>query len=353
MSSYNKFILKATFPNISEYTIEGLNKEQIQKYFDDKDDKRRKCELDELVEKNNQFYESITDILTLILLWQHIYNIKSPSYFADLMEISVSTILNDLHHKKYLEELNLPNPKNKAIIKINKKLAFYLFENEKFSFTQEEIQKIITSIYPNCDYVSVNYIVSYMADIFFDAVVTQNTQTFSYRHRRFAEYFTLLSLENKIQEDLNHFRKNNIIINYDLFEKMFLPYLQSKAMKTKDIPLAFEIGLFNVYLGNDTDWGVDKSFYFWSRWIIYAIVGLSDDILQNVVEDKALPIYKFFHDVPNEIIDSLSHNEKVSFNDNFKQNYMNYLLLTTLLHRHGKGELLEKLYYLIMEKLML
>ena len=233
------------------------------------------------------------------------------------MEISVSILLNDLHHKKYLEELNLPNPKNKAIIKINKKLAFYLFENEKFSLTQEEMQKIITRIYPNCDYVSVNYIVSYMADIFFDAVVTQNTQTFSYRHRRFAEYFTLLSLENKIQEDLNYFRKNNIIINYDLFEKMFLPYLQSKAMKTKDIPLAFEIGLFNVYLGNDTAWGVDKSFYFWSRWIIYAIVGLSDDILQNVVEDKALPIYKFFHDVPNEIIDSLSYNEKVSFNDDF------------------------------------
>lgn len=109
----------------------------------------------------------------------------------------MSTILNDLHHKKYLEKSNSPNPQNKAIIKINKKLAFYLLENEKFSFTQEEIQKIITSIYPNCDYVSVNYIFSHMKDIF-DAVVTQNTQTFSYRHRRFAEYFTLLSLENKI-----------------------------------------------------------------------------------------------------------------------------------------------------------
>ena len=104
-----------------------MNKEQIQKYFDDKDDKRRKCKLDELAEKNNQFYESITDILTLTLLWQHIYKIKSQNYFADLMEISVSTILNDLHHKKYLEELNLPNPKDKAIIKINKKLVFLSF----------------------------------------------------------------------------------------------------------------------------------------------------------------------------------------------------------------------------------
>lgn len=347
LSSYNKFLLKATFPDMSEYTIEDLNKEQIQKYFDDKGDNDRKCRLNELIEKNNLFFESITDILTLALLWQHIYNIKPQNYLADLMEVSVSTILNNLHHKKYLEELNIPNPKDKAIIQINKVLAFYLFENEKFCFTQADLQEIINSVYPKCDYISVNHIVSYMADNFFDIIINENTQTFSYRHRRFSEYFTLLSLENKMQGDLKYFRKSNIIINYDLFEKMLLPYLQSKAIRTKDIPLAFEIGLFNVYLGNDTAWGVDKAFYFWSPWIIYAVAALPDDILQNITEDKSFPIYKFFHDVPNKIIDSLSCDEKVSFNDDFKQNYINYLLLIVLIHKYEKSEFLEELlsYY--------
>jgi len=343
LSSYNKFILKATFPNISEYTIENLSKEQIQKYFNNKSDDDKKNRLKELSEKNSDFYEGIADILTLSLLWEHIFCIKDNNYFADLMDVSVSTILNDIHYKKYLEELNLPNPKEKAIIKINKALAFYLFEKEKFCFTQKELQEIIDGVYSKCDYTSSNQIISYMADNFFDISITESTQTFSYRHRRFAEYFTLLCLENKIQEDLSYLRKNNIIINYDLFEKMLIPYLQNKAIRGKNIPLAFEVGLFNVYLGNDNAWGVDKAFYYWSRWIIYSIAALPDDILLNVVEDKTLPIYKFFYDVPKQIISSLSNDEKLSFNEDFRQYYINYTLLIVLMHKFNKKDFLPEL----------
>lgn len=345
LSSYNKFILKATFPDVLENTIDNLNRAQIQKYFEAKGDSGRQARLIQLSEENNQFYESITDILTLSLLWEQIYNIKANNFFADLMEVSVLTILNDLHHKKYLEELNIPNPKAKAIIKINKELAFYLFDNEKFCFTHEEVQKIITSIYSKCDYSSINQIVSYLADTFFNIAITENTQTFSYRHRRFLEYFTLLSLEYKIQENLSYLRKKNIIINYDLFEKMFLPYLQTKAIRERDISLAFEVGLFNVYLGKDNAWGVDKNFFYWSRWIIYSVVGLSDDILINVVEDKALPICKFFYDVPQEIISSLSESKdgKLLFNEDFRQNYINFILLVTLMHKFDKRAFLPQL----------
>lgn len=343
LSSYNKFILKATFPDILENTIENLNKKQIQKYFEDKGDSEREAKLIQLSEENSQFYEGITDILTLALLWEHIDKIKANNYFADLMEISVSTILSDIHHKKYLEELNIPNPKENAIIEINKVLAFYLFENEKFCITQEELQTIISSVYSKCDYSSINQIISYMADTFFDTVITEITQTFSYRHRRFAEYFTLLSLENKMQTDLSYIRKKDVIINYDLFEKMLIPYLQSKAIRNKNLPLAFEMGLFNVYLGNDNAWGVDKDFYYWSHWILYSIAALPDDIFINVVEDKAVPIYKFIYDVPQKIVSSLSKEEKLSFNDDFRQNYINYILLIALMHKFNKREFLNGL----------
>lgn len=347
LSSYNKFILKATFSNVSEYTIEKLSKEQIQKYFDNKGDDDKKTKLNQMSEKNNEFFEGITDILTLSLLWEHIFCIRDNNFFADLMEVSVSTILNDVHHKKNLEELNIPTPKGKSIIKINKALAFYLFENEKYCFTHKELQKIISEVYFKCDYISINQIASYMADSFFDVALSENTQTFSYRHRRFSEYFTLLCLENKIQKDLGYLRKNNIIINYDLFEKMLIPYLQSKAIRDKDIPLAFEVGLFNVYLGNDNAWGVDKEFYYWSRWIIYSIASLPDDILQSVAEDKALPVNKFFCDVPKKIMSLMTSGVKISVNDNFRQNYINYILLIALMHKFNKKGFLPELlsYY--------
>ncbi|MEG0230336.1 MAG: hypothetical protein RR640_07015, partial [Oscillospiraceae bacterium] len=74
LSSYNKFVLKATFPDVPENTIENLNKKQIQKYFEDKDDNNKKTRLIQLSEENDHFYESITDILTLALLWKHIGN---------------------------------------------------------------------------------------------------------------------------------------------------------------------------------------------------------------------------------------------------------------------------------------
>lgn len=336
LSSYNKFILKATFTSVSEYTIVDLSKDQIQQYFESKQNDDKKTKLMQLSEQNHDFYKKITDVLTLSLLWEYIFDIKDTSFLSDLMEVSVSSILNDIHHKRYLEKLNLPNPKAKAIVEMNKALALYLFENDKFSFFQNELQNIISGIYPKCDYSAINELISYNSDLFFDMTITENTQTFSYRHRRYAEYFTLLCIENIIQKDLSYLRKNNIIINYDLFEKMLIPHLKNKAIRENDISLAFEVGLFNVYLGNDRTWGIDKEFYYWSRWIIYSIAELSDELLQNVLEDKALPVRKFFYDVPEKIIHTLETSEKPSMNDGFVQNYANFVLLIERMHKSGK-----------------
>lgn len=347
LSSYNKFILKSTFTSVSEYTIADLSKGQIQQYFESKQNDDKKSRLLQLSEQNHDFYERITDVLTLSLLWEYIFDIKDTNFLSDLMEVSVSSILNDIHHKRYLDKLNLPNPKANAIIEINKALALYLFENDKYSLSQKELQNIISGAYPKCDYSAINELISYNSDLFFDVIMTENIQTFSYRHRRFSEYFTLLCIETIIQKDLGYLRKNNIIINYDLFERMLIPHLKNKAIRENDISLAFEVGMFNVYLGNDRAWGIDKEFYYWSRWIIYSIAELPDEILQNALEDKALPIRKFFHDVPQKIIHTLKDVEKPSRHDGFVQNYINLMLLIERIHKSGKEALLPELlsYY--------
>lgn len=343
LSSYNKYILKANFPLVSEFIIDDLSEKQIQKYFDDKKDIDKKNRLVELSETNSQFYKNITDMLSLSLLWSYVFQINSNNFLADLMEISVSTIMNDIHHKKHLEELNIPNPKVNAIVEINIQLAFYLFENEKYAFTQQDLQNIIMKLYDRCDYLATNQIISYLSDAFFDTDITENTQTFSYRHRRFSEYFTLMSIEKIVQNNLTFLRNSNVIINKDLFENMLIPYLQNKAMKTKDIPLALTVGVFNVYLGNDRAWGVDKDFYYWSRWILYSIVALPDDILINAIEDKTTPIYKYVHDIPLKIISALSKDAKHAFNEELRQSYINYILFIALMHKCGKKDFLPML----------
>lgn len=338
LSSYNKFMLKADFDDLLEYTIGNLKQEQIQMYFQNKGDADRTEKLNELCVDDKKVYENVTDILTLTLLWEYIFQITDTNFLPELMELSISNTLNDVHHKKSLDMMNLPNPKVKAVVEINKKLAFYLFENDKYCFTQEELNKIISKEYPKCDYNDVNQIVYFLADNFFDVSITEGVQTFAYRHRRFSEYFTLLCIDNEMQKDMNYLRKKNIIINQDLFDKMLVPYLHSKAKKNKDLPLAFEVGLLNVYMGNDNAWGVDNAFYYWSNWIIYAIAALPENIFQNVVEDGSLPICKFFSETPQKIISILTNNERPYFHSDFNQYYINYTLLIALLHKLGKKD---------------
>lgn len=333
LSSNNKIVFKTAFSDVSEYTIKNLEPREIEEYFENKNDEKKTERLRNLHKKIPHLYDNVTDILTLVMFWKYIFQIADANVLPELMELSVNATLNDIHHRKNLDALNLPNPKQTEIIELNKKLAFYLFENNQFSFNQQQLNQIIGEIFPRCDYKSINEIAGYLADNFFDSSSTDNMQTYAYRHRRFSEYFTLLSIENKIQKNMNYLREKKIIINQDLFDNMLIPYLHSKAIKNQDLPLSFEVGLFNVYMGNDKAWGVEKNFYYWSVWIVYAIAALPDHIFQNLVEDSSLPISNFFTLMPEKLISIARENDKPKYNSDFNQYYLNFVLLISLLHK--------------------
>ena len=215
LSSNNKIVFKTAFSDVSEYTIKNLEPREIEEYFENKNDEKKTERLRNLHKKIPHLYDNVTDILTLVMFWKYIFQIADANVLPELMELSVNATLNDIHHRKNLDALNLPNPKQTEIIELNKKLAFYLFENNQFSFNQQQLNQIIGEIFPRCDYKSINEIAGYLADNFFDSSSTDNMQTYAYRHRRFSEYFTLLSIENKIQKNMNYLREKKIIINQD------------------------------------------------------------------------------------------------------------------------------------------
>ena len=225
LSSNNKIVFKTAFSDVSEYTIKNLEPREIEEYFENKNDEKKTERLRNLHKKIPHLYDNVTDILTLVMFWKYIFQIADANVLPELMELSVNATLNDIHHRKNLDALNLPNPKQTEIIELNKKLAFYLFENNQFSFNQQQLNQIIGEIFPRCDYKSINEIAGYLADNFFDSSSTDNMQTYAYRHRRFSEYFTLLSIENKIQKNMNYLREKKIIINQDLWRDFLnFPY---------------------------------------------------------------------------------------------------------------------------------
>jgi hypothetical protein len=337
LSSYNKHMLKSTFFNLDEYTIDSLSNEQILYYFKNKNNEEKITKLSTLINENEKFLDSIQDVLTVSLLWNHIEKISKASSMTDLMKYSTSEMIKNIHHRKYLESLNLPNPKEDSIIKLNKRIAFLLFERDITSIGYSDLHDIIGNLFPKCDYKSLNEIIGYLADSFFDVTATNESYAFAYKHRRFAEYFTILELEDKIRNNLNYLRTQNIIINIDLFEKMLIPYLENKALEEKDITLAFLIGLFNVYLGKDSAWGIDKSFYYWSDLIIFPITSQNNQIFESIAQDQSLPFSEFFKYIPEKLIQHLSSQSvKLSSNDEMKQFFKIYVSLIANMNKFNK-----------------
>ncbi len=347
LSSYNKYILKSTFFDLDEYIIDRLNDEQICRYFSNKENKEKSDKLHMLINENPKFIDNVQDILTLSLLWNHVEKISKSSSLTNLMKYSVSEMMKNIHHKKNLETLNLPNPKEDSIIELNKKIAFWLFERDLLSVGYPELYDIIGRLFPKCDYNSLNEIIGYLSDCFFDITATNESYNFAYQHRRFSEYFTILELEKQIKKDLNYLRTQNIIINTDLFDEMLIPYLKDKALKEKELPLAFLVGLFNVYLGNDRTWGIEKSFYYWSDWIVLAMVSQNDNIFESFINDQSLPYYEFFNYIPELILKQLSRESIELSNYELIQFIKIYVSLIVYMNKLNKQSYLNSLmkYY--------
>lgn len=344
LSSYNKYILKSIFRNLDEYIIAGLNDDQICQYFRNKENKEKSKKLSVLINENPKFVDNVQDVLTLSLLWNHIEKISKSSSLTSLMQYSVLEILRNIHHRKNLELLNLPKPKEDSIMELNKKIAFSLFERDILSVEYAELYDIIGRLFPKCDYNSSNEIIEYLSECFFDVTTTNESYSFAYQHKRFSEYFTILELGNQINEDLNYLRTHNIIINTDLFDEMLIPYLKDKAMEEKDLPLAFLVGLFNVYLGNDRAWGVEKSFYYWSDWIVLAMASQNNEIFESIIHDQSLPYHEFFNHIPKRIMKHLSNKSiKPSSNDELRQFFKVYVSLIVYMDKFDKQSYLPSL----------
>lgn len=80
LSSYNKYILKASINEIVEYSIENLKEDQVREYFENKGNQEKVNKLNEVASNNDNFFEHVTDILTVSLLWDQINNINDKSF---------------------------------------------------------------------------------------------------------------------------------------------------------------------------------------------------------------------------------------------------------------------------------
>ena len=289
----NRIKAKDYFNEITEYQIESLGEDFIDKYFEVKQNGSKLQKLEELKEKNRNLIKDIKDIFLIKLFWDTIEELNESSTSIDLFSRKVDLLLDDPKHRKNIDEINLPNPKREQIIKLNQDISFEFQKKFQFRFSQEELQKLILERFERLDYKSTNAIVDYLADVFFEHSFSDNQEkatTYIYQHRRYQEFFFAQKLKTEYEKNPKILRELNVLSNREFFKELFLKYLRKEYEKENNLAGLLELNLISVYLGDYKGFGADEPYYLESEEFIPALICQNESVFNELLEDENLQI---------------------------------------------------------------
>lgn len=288
----NKIKSKVYFSEIAEYQIDELDEKYITQYFNAKNNSDKNKKLKQLKKKNEALIKDIKDILLIKLLWDTVDELDKESIITDLLEKEIYLLLNDPEHRKNIEELNLVNPKEEEIIALNQDISFEFQKKFQFRFPQKDLQKLILKRYPRLDYKSVNIILNYLSNLFFENTYSNanQSQTFIYQHRRYQEFFFGQKLKYEYEENPRILRDLKVLSNRDFFENLFLKYLRKEYKKEKNLTGLIELNLIDVYLGKHKGYGADNAYYMDSEEFIPSLAYQDNVTFKELIADENLQI---------------------------------------------------------------
>lgn len=289
----NKIKAKKYFKDIAEYQISNLDEKYIDDYFFKKNNKSKQDKLIALKKSNQVIVQAIKDILLIKLLWDTIEELNESSTILDLLSKKINLLLDDPNHKKNIEHLNLLNAKKEKILKLIQDISFEFQRKFQFRFSQKELQEIILDRFDRLGYEDINFIISYIADLFFENSYDTSPEletSYIYQHRRYQEYFFTQKLKNEYEKNPSIIRELKIISNREYLEKLFRPYLRKEYEKENNLPGLVELNLVDLYLGKHKEFGVDDNYYTNSSEFIPALVGQDKSIFNELFENENLQI---------------------------------------------------------------
>lgn len=261
--SLNKLTINEYFDSFDSYDISDLTLEDIERYFQQKDDQQKTDKLHRLKEENRQLIEGITDIFLVKLLWDTIDDITENTTIIDLLELKISGLLKAVQHRKDLDTLNLLVPKEKEIIRINEKLSYRFSKKYQYRFKHSSIGKFLSREFPQLDFKDINAIASYILNTFFDKnTADENNDTYIYQHRRYQEYFYARRLKKTFERDMGIIRKTGVVLSPDFFDDIFMKYLQKEYKKTNNFPALALLASIRYYQKNGDQWYISDSSQF-------------------------------------------------------------------------------------------
>lgn len=285
-ASHNNVFLRELVSGHEIYEIENLNEGRIIEFFNNRGDINKKEILKNLIQSNRHLLGEIKDILLLNLLYDTVESVNDTTNLYDLFALK-EYYLDDKQRGKR-EELDLPEPKSRSVLEINKKIAYLMHNESSVIISQQDFANVIFDLFPKESYQSANKVVNYILDNYFENEL--NDKFYSYQHRRYQEYFYVLHLYELFKQGVVNMRKEEIFTNCEFFEEFFLPFLQKNIEKEKNVVHLVEMNLFKTYLGKNSMWGADIAWYQYSDDFCYAVASQSEKRFYQILEDASMAV---------------------------------------------------------------
>lgn len=255
--SFNLTFLYRYFSGIEKIKILPLSPEHIEEYFKSKNDKNKIKTLQELKVKNKSLISDLEDIFSISLLWDMADRVDETTTKIDLCEKSVNYFLNNY---KKLNEINLPEPKTQHIKDLFNDIAYHMRKSKLLNINISEIQALIQERFDRLTYNDINKIIYCFSELFFEKADSQNQMIFSFRHRRFQEYFLCIKVLEVFPKHPCVLRELDLLNEKDFILRLFLKYGLRESFVNRDILQNLTLRFFEAYLGSDYWAGYEDSY---------------------------------------------------------------------------------------------
>ncbi|MBH1959940.1 MAG: hypothetical protein I8H68_07495 [Flavobacteriia bacterium] len=320
--SLNKIKVSEFISQLKHYEIDNLTLEHIEKYFIIKRNKDKEKKLQSLKKSNLKLLEEINDIFMIRLLWETIESLDKSSSVIDLLQLKVMSQLKDVNHKSNIEQLDLLNPKDKQIMRLNEDLSYKFSRKYQYRFKHTELTKVVKKRFKRSCYKSLNEILNFNINAFFDVGANSyaTSPSYIYHHRRYQEYFFARGLKKRFEKDIKILRKDRFIINSDFFDDVFLKYLESKYKEKDNIAGLILVKSIQFYQSNGDTWYVSDSETFIDNLVIQTQpvfeMLINDDVLNlrsYIVRDYSNAL-KFYENGKIPFAKEIANDSKMEWN---------------------------------------
>lgn len=254
----NILFLKNELPSTKEFKIDLLNDSKIDEYFKLRDNDNKSIKYFKVKENIENLLKEIDDIFSISLLWENIAHLDEHSTKIDLIEL---TAIKLIENSSKLMNANIPEPKLSSLNKILTKVAYFMQSKNILNISLSELQTLVKEVFSDLSYKDIDYIINVTSEVFFDISINEKIlSTYSFKHRRYHEYFLYKYLKECFYDDPFILRELGLLVNRDFILKIFLLQELKENIKENNLLKSMLLRFFEAYLGEEYIGGYQNNY---------------------------------------------------------------------------------------------